>query len=188
MRYYAKSFKNTCPKTWEASWLLLLLDFWKLPKKSLTKKCHKKEACNHMHCYWVLASSDASFRETRQKWLFFDWRLLACDFVDFGIFKLVTLPNKSEPKQKKVKKSWGWGISFWDQNLAPEWLVVVESSATVIWLVLFALLGPKLGLVFLDIWGGQTNQIAKLRSHAQTFRGSVTKVTLFFTYWALPLK
>ena len=127
------------------------------------------------------------FAKLAKKWLFFDWRLLACDFVDFGIFKLVTLPSKSEPKQKKVKKSWGWGISFWGQNLAPEWLVVIESSATVLWLVLFALFGPKLGL-FLDIWGCQTTQIAKIRSHAQTFGGAVTKVALFFTYWALRLK
>jgi len=49
------------------------------------------------------------FAKLAQKWLFYiekkdDWRLLARDLADFGIFDLATLLSKSEPKQKEVKK------------------------------------------------------------------------------------
>ena len=102
MRYHAKSFKNTCPKTWETSWLLLLLDFWKLPKKSLTKKCHKKEACNYMHCWRGLASSDASFRETHQKMTIFWLATFGLWFCGFWNFQT---GDTSKQKWTKTKES-----------------------------------------------------------------------------------
>lgn len=63
-----------------------------------------------MHRCRLLASSDASFHETRPKmaiynWKNVNWRFLACSLAWFGDFDLATLLRQKLTKKRSDKKS-----------------------------------------------------------------------------------